>query len=374
MKKLLTAVVALAAAILGLTLGTAAPAVAADPPAAAAPTPLRLMPLGNSITDGVGSSTGNGYRAPLWDALAADGHALDFVGTARAGNMADPDNEGHSGWRINQIASIIDASLARYRPNVVTLEIGTNDLNNNDDPAGAPARLSALIDQIVRGAPDATVIVASLVVSTSPTLETYRAAFNQQIPGIVAAKQQAGHHVRYVDMSSLTTADLADALHPNDSGYRKMATVFQGGIRAAEAAGWLQPPVATGGQVRSALAGKCMDVNAASSANGTRVQLWSCNTSTAQWWTLRSDGTLRAVGKCLDANAHGTANGTQLQLWDCTGGANQVWQVYNGGYRNPISGRCVDVPGSTTVDGTQLQLYDCNGTNAQRWTSLPVAA
>ena len=36
---------------------------------AATTTTLRLMPRGDSITWGVGSSTGNGYRGPLWNEL-----------------------------------------------------------------------------------------------------------------------------------------------------------------------------------------------------------------------------------------------------------------------------------------------------------------
>jgi lysophospholipase L1-like esterase len=112
--------------LVATTLGGTAAGVA--PASAASDTPLRVMPLGDSITWGVGSSSGNGYRGPLWNELAADGHPLDFVGTVRNGPMSDPDNEGHSGYRINEIAALADASLTRYRPNVVTLHIGTNDL------------------------------------------------------------------------------------------------------------------------------------------------------------------------------------------------------------------------------------------------------
>ncbi len=90
--------VALAVAVLG------ALATGVTPASAAPDTPIRLMPLGDSITWGLQSSTGNGYRGPLWSELAADGHPLDFVGTVRNGSMSDPDNEGHSGYRIDQIA------------------------------------------------------------------------------------------------------------------------------------------------------------------------------------------------------------------------------------------------------------------------------
>ena len=370
---------ALTAALGAFTAGpsAAAPGTGAPPSAGhatAAPTALRLMPLGDSITWGVGSPSGNGYRGFLWNQLAADGHTLDFVGSGRSGTMPDPDNEGHSGWRIDQIDGIADTVLARYRPNVVTLEIGTNDLNGNYQVPTAPDRLRALIDRITHDVPDVTVLVGTLIVSTSGTEEANRPAFNAKLPGIVQAEQAAGKHVRLVDMSALTSADLADSLHPNDNGYRKMADAFSAGVRAADAAGWIKPPpVSAGGQVRSAVAGKCLDVAGGNSANGTAADIRSCDGSDAQSWSARSDGTLRALGKCLDATGRGTANGTRIEIWDCNGGTNQQWQAYNGGYRNPVSGRCLDDPGSSTTDGTQLVLWDCNGGANQKWTALPVS-
>lgn len=130
-------------------------------------------------------------------------------------------------------------------------------------------------------------------------------------------------------------------------------------------------PAGTGapmGAVRSGVAGKCLDLNAGNPANGTRVQLWTCNNHPeSQTWTS-SGNTLRIAGKCLDAAAYGTANGTKIVLSDCTGASNQVWTPSNGGYVNPASGRCLDDPGATTADGTQLQLYDCNNTPAQMWS------
>ncbi len=75
------------------------------------------------------------------------------------------------------------------------------------------------------------------------------------------------------------------------------------------------------------LAGKCVDVAGANPANGTAVQLYDCNGTTAQKWTVGSDGTVRALGKCLDVVGNGTADGSKVQLWDCTGGPNQKWTV-----------------------------------------------
>lgn len=125
----------------------------------------------------------------------------------------------------------------------------------------------------------------------------------------------------------------------------------------------------TGGKAIRGLAGKCADVAAANSANGTPVQLYDCNGSAAQQWTVGSDGTIRALGKCLDLKDNGTADGTTLQLWDCAGSANQKWVVSSANdIVNPQANKCLDVTGANSANGTRLQLWTCNGTAAQKWT------
>ncbi|MFJ4675783.1 ricin-type beta-trefoil lectin domain protein [Kitasatospora sp. NPDC088783] len=125
------------------------------------------------------------------------------------------------------------------------------------------------------------------------------------------------------------------------------------------------------GPVVSANGGKCLDDDTASTANGTKVQIWTCNNSAAQQVTVASDGTLRVLGKCVEVTGNGgTANGTLVEIWDCNGGNNQKWS-YNastGALVNPQSGRCLDVPGFSTTDGTQLEIWDCNTGTNQRWT------
>ncbi|MEU8383379.1 family 16 glycosylhydrolase, partial [Streptosporangium sp. NPDC048865] len=81
------------------------------------------------------------------------------------------------------------------------------------------------------------------------------------------------------------------------------------------------PPNGGGGRTGqiTGIGGKCVDVAGASSANGTPVQLYDCNGTAAQQWTLGTDGTVRALGKCLDVTAASTANGAQIQLYDCNG-------------------------------------------------------
>ena len=115
--------------------------------------------------------------------------------------------------------------------------------------------------------------------------------------------------------------------------------------------------------------GKCVDDAGASTNNGTAIQIWTCNATSAQSWTWNSgDGTLRVFGKCMDVTGGGTANGTQIQLWDCNGTGAQEWRWrQQSRLMNPQSGRCLDVTGGGTADGTRLQLWDCNDTAAQAW-------
>jgi lysophospholipase L1-like esterase len=162
--------------------------------------------------------------------LNGEGYSVRYVGSQTSGNLPDPQNEGHPGYTIDQIAALTNASLATYQPNVVLLMAGTNDMNQNYQVSTAPARLGALIDQIVAAAPNATVLVGSLPPAAGSGTEANIVAFNAQIPSIVEARTDAGKRVQFVDMSSLTTADLSDGLHPNDSGYLKMANAWNGSL------------------------------------------------------------------------------------------------------------------------------------------------
>ncbi|AEV85538.1 hypothetical protein ACWT_4516 [Actinoplanes sp. SE50] len=124
------------------------------------------------------------------------------------------------------------------------------------------------------------------------------------------------------------------------------------------------------GTTIAAPGGTCVDVSGDDTGvNGTAVQLWACqSTSADQHWTW-SGTALTTIGRCLDITGGGTANGTALQLWDCNGTGAQQWTPQaDGSLKNPQSGRCMDAPGGATANGTRLQIWDCNGTGAQKFT------
>jgi hypothetical protein len=152
---------------------------------------------------------------------------------------------------------------------------------------------------------------------------------------------------------------------------RKRTTGLLAGSLLALAAGLLVAPQAAAatGQI-TGLAGKCVDVAAASSANGTAVQLYACNGSGAQQWSANSDGTIRALGKCLDVTSASTANGAKIQLWDCNGTGAQNWQITAAhDIVNTAANKCLDVTGNSSADGARLQIWTCTGAANQKWTA-----
>ncbi|MCX5561000.1 ricin-type beta-trefoil lectin domain protein [Streptomyces sp. NBC_00038] len=117
------------------------------------------------------------------------------------------------------------------------------------------------------------------------------------------------------------------------------------------------------------LAGKCLDVAGGSSANGTAVQLYDCNGSTAQSWTVKADGSVQSLGKCLDVTSASTADGAQLQLYDCNGTGAQRWS-YNsttGDVVNTAANKCLDVTGNSSANGARAQIWTCTGAANQKW-------
>ncbi|GAA2716230.1 ThuA domain-containing protein [Actinoplanes palleronii] len=123
------------------------------------------------------------------------------------------------------------------------------------------------------------------------------------------------------------------------------------------------------GPVRG-FANKCLDVNGGATADGTKIQLWTCNGSGAQNWSVSGQVWRNpSSGKCLDVAGGATANGTKVQLWTCNGSAAQNWVAYpDKTVRNPQSGRCLDVSEVKSTDGQQIHLWDCLAAANQLWT------
>jgi hypothetical protein len=129
------------------------------------------------------------------------------------------------------------------------------------------------------------------------------------------------------------------------------------------------PPAGSTGPIVG-YGGLCVDDRSSSTANFNPIQIYTCNGTQAQQWTVVPAGsTLHVLGKCMDVNGGGTADGTTVDLYDCNSTAAQVFiPQSNGSLLNPQSGKCLDDTNWSTTPGTQLQIWDCTGNANQKWT------
>lgn len=215
---------ALCALVLTLTVAIA------GAPAAHAAAPVRVMPLGDSITGGPGC-----WRAMLWDRLQRNGFTnVDFVGTLPGGGCGltgwDGDNEGHGGYQATGIANQnqLPGWLAATDPDVVLMHLGTNDVWNNQPTATVLAAFGKLVDQMRAANPSMKILVAQIIPMTPSGCSwcpTGVSALNAAIPAWAAGKSTTQSPVTVVDQFSGfdTAADTSDGVHPDDSGFQKMS-------------------------------------------------------------------------------------------------------------------------------------------------------
>jgi lysophospholipase L1-like esterase len=207
--------------------------------------PLRVMPLGASITDGY-LGTMAGYRGPLKKLFDDAKVPFQFVGswTDNPGTMPLPreqqHHEGHSGYVIVAGSSgrsgIYDFRQEWLGPSgsqadVFLIVIGTNDVDLDYQLDTAGERLDALVTAILDPAtglqPKAKLILAQLPPIDDAAEDARCVTYNKAVVATVAAHQAKGEAITTVDLhSAITTAELADKLHPNDVGYGKVAKVF----------------------------------------------------------------------------------------------------------------------------------------------------
>lgn len=203
-----------------------------------------VMPLGDSITYGQGGGNG-GYRGTLFGLAAADGKAFEYVGTQRFGPTSvngvpmNPAHNGFPGYCISAtpeprlgLQEILPCPLFTVKPDIVLLHIGVNDLNYAPWIPTMISRLNTLLDTIVAYSPMSTIVLAQntpyMVIPGQPGFDTYIAA----IPGIVAARQAAGQLFRTCNMQQLDgNTEIADGIHPNDTGYAHMAAIWYAAIK-----------------------------------------------------------------------------------------------------------------------------------------------
>ncbi|KAI0423960.1 carbohydrate esterase family 3 protein [Xylaria sp. FL1042] len=203
---------------------------------------LRIMPLGASISYGLTSSDGNGYRKFLRDQIVDYGNPVNMVGSRRNGTMDDNDVEGWPGYIIDQVHTKANTAVPKYKPNVVLVNVGTNDCSGDVDLPNAGERMSNLLDDVFKGSPRATIILSTLLVRSDEEKQECVEDLNSQFKTVAVAQRAKGRRLVLVDMQppdGPTTAELVDGIHPNETGYAKMASIWFDGIKEADEAGFL---------------------------------------------------------------------------------------------------------------------------------------
>jgi lysophospholipase L1-like esterase len=227
--------------------GSAGAASVAYSPCPTDGSPCRIMPFGDSITDGFGVP--GGYRVELFRGAHQAGKNVTFVGTGSNGPAEvdgvafPPNHEGHSGYTIDTtpsragIAPLVATVMPQFRPQVVTLMIGTNDAIDDYDLANAPARLGALIDSIFGQLPDALLVVAQPIPSRDDALNLRLQTYNAAIVPVVQARADAGDHILLIDMYPVIANDpnykstlLQDTWHPNVAGHALIGAAWYGAL------------------------------------------------------------------------------------------------------------------------------------------------
>jgi hypothetical protein len=207
--------------------------------------PLRIMPMGNSITFDSNAADEISprpigqrisYRYKLYQLIKQAGYAFDFVGSENAGNdyfQNDEldDNAGFPGINKSQLANLIVTGynqrigqyeapgpyLLYYPADVILLEIGTNDLDSNPDP------VEQLLDNIRMYDQHVVILVSRITQRAVYSQETND--FNNNVEAMVMARNdpkiimvnlESGAGINY-------STDMADLLHPNTAGYNKIA-------------------------------------------------------------------------------------------------------------------------------------------------------
>lgn len=131
---------------------------------------LRILPLGDSITQGGNEKPS--YRRALWFMLERAGYNVDFIGSQRDFHDETPpdslldfdlDHEGHWGWETNQIADALPDWLDLYTADIALVHLGTNDFDRGEAIPDTLKDLEAVLALLRRDNPEITILLAEII-------------------------------------------------------------------------------------------------------------------------------------------------------------------------------------------------------------------
>lgn len=197
--------------------------------------PIRIMLAGDSITH-ASPDTGN-FRCRLWHKLQTLG-SFDFVGSMNGmvyggkEKNCDNDHEAHSGWKADQVLRVIKQSSAKFDPDIVIIHLGTNDLIAGNSVGSTAYEISQIIYELREDNPLLVVFVAGVIPNYQGNNHTPTMELNRRISNMTGSISTKKSPVIFVDhFTGFDESDMADRLHPNESGAEKIARTWMEAIK-----------------------------------------------------------------------------------------------------------------------------------------------
>lgn len=188
----------------------------------------RVLVMGDSVTVGYNGLVG-GWRVGLSTALTAATVQHTYVGPYSDAYGA---HRGVSGDRAGAQGAGFQTDCETYDPRVIIIAYGVNDIGGEYlDATGTLAALSNCVSLAQAGAPQAIILVQSLIVPSTNDFPTYYAnrAENEAVNAALPAWCNA-RGVRFVDIGNPATSD---GVHPTAAGYATMVTAISAAVLAA---------------------------------------------------------------------------------------------------------------------------------------------
>ena len=142
-------------------------------------------------------------------------------------------------------------------------------------------------------------------------------------------------------------------------------------LTAPVAAAAATPAAATTTTIVGNNSGLCLSVTGAATSPGATADIYTCNGSVSENWTVNSSGTITGnnSGLCLSVSGDSTALKTTADVNTCDGDSSERWTVEsNGTIVNGAAGLCLSVTGASTALKATADLYTCNGSVSENWT------
>jgi lysophospholipase L1-like esterase len=259
----------------------------------------------------------------------------------------------------------------KYTPQVVVLNLGTNDSDYEDSDSTFREVYAGLLAGIRSRFPQAELFVMRtfLGIRSQPTVAA--------VENRIIAGDKKVHYINTEGWLTQATTDyLPDNLHPSEAGHIKAAALLKA-VLAPYTGGSQAVPDGVYNIVNKN-SNLTLDAAGQSAANETPVQQWTANNGDNQRWQVRHLGnnlyqiTGVQSGKALDITGQSVLNGAGLQLYDYNGGDNQKWMITaqkNGYYTitGVQSGKVLEIAAQSTAPGARVVQYTNNGGDHQLW-------